>query len=95
MGCSRLPPATPWTSARVTAKCPGRGESDVRGRPKLYADIAHPIHQGARDFVQGAILSAYRSEVVRSQEVGYVAQSFEDLDYQAYEEEWPEKELEE
>ena len=72
----------------------GRGESDVRGRPKLYADIAHPIHQAARDFVQGAILAAYRSEVVRSHEDGYVAQSFEDLDYQAYEEEWPEKELE-
>jgi stage V sporulation protein G len=70
-----------------------RGESDLRGRPKLYADIAHPIHQAARDFVQGAIVSAYRAEVEKSLEVGYVAQSFEDLDYHAYEE-WPEKELE-
>lgn len=71
-----------------------RGESDVRGRPRLYADIAHPIHQAARDFVQGSILSAYRTEIERSKQEGYVAQSFEDLDYQAYEEEWPEKEPE-
>jgi stage V sporulation protein G len=72
-----------------------RGDSDVRGRPRLYADIAHPIHQAARDFVQGAILTAYRSEVEQSKQEGYVAQSFEDLDYQAYEEELPEKESEE
>ncbi len=69
-----------------------RGECDQRGRPRLYADIAHPIHQTARGFVQGAILSAYRVEVERSQQEGYVAQSFEDLDYQAYEEEWPDEE---
>ena len=72
-----------------------RGDSDVRGRPRLYADIAHPIHQAARDFVQGAILTAYRAEVEQSKQEGYIAQSFEDLDYQAYEEELPEKESEE
>ena len=66
-----------------------RGESDLRGRPRLYSDIAHPIHQAARDHVQGAILAAYRAEIEKSQQEGYVAQSFEDLDYQAYEEEWP------
>lgn len=73
----------------------GRGDLDERGRVRLYADIAHPIHQAARDFVQGAILTAYRAEVEQSKQEGYVAQSFEDLDYQAYEEEWPEKEPEE
>jgi stage V sporulation protein G len=63
-----------------------RGEKDVRGRPRLYADIAHPINQSARDFVQGAILTAYHAEIVRSRQVGYIAQSFEDLDYHEYEE---------
>jgi stage V sporulation protein G len=63
-----------------------RGDQDGRGKPRLYADIAHPIHQAARDRVQGAILSAYRAEFERSQQEGYVAQSFDDLDYHAYEE---------
>jgi stage V sporulation protein G len=63
-----------------------REERDVRGKPRLYADIAHPIHQAARDFVQGAILAAYRAELDRSQEEGYVAHDFDDLDYEAYEE---------
>jgi stage V sporulation protein G len=68
-----------------------RGERDMRGRPRLYADIAHPIHQSARDFVQGSILAAYRTEVEQSKQEGYVAKTFEDLDYQAYEEVWPEQ----
>jgi stage V sporulation protein G len=63
-----------------------REETDVRGRPRLYSDIAHPIHQGARDFVQGKILAAYRMELERSKQEGYVAQSFDDLDYHEYEE---------
>lgn len=69
--------------------CPLEGERearDVRGKPRLYADIAHPIHQAARDLVQGAILAAYRAEFERSQQDGYVAQNFDDLDYHAYEE---------
>jgi stage V sporulation protein G len=63
-----------------------RGDQDMRGKPRLYADITHPINQAARDFVQGAILAAYRAELERSKQEGYVAQSFEDLDYHAYEE---------
>jgi len=58
-----------------------RGELDERGRPRLYADIAHPIHQQARDFVQGAVLAAYAEELDRSKQEGYVAASFDDLDY--------------
>ena len=30
-----------------------RGRMDERGRPRLYADISHPINQDARDYVQG------------------------------------------
>ena len=58
-----------------------RGELDERGRPRLYADIAHPIHQQARDFVQGAVLAAYAEELDRSKQEGYVAASFDDHDY--------------
>lgn len=58
-----------------------RGELDERRRPRLYADIAHPISQEARDFVQSSVLKAYAEEFERSKQEGYVAQSFDDLDY--------------
>jgi stage V sporulation protein G len=64
-----------------------RCDTDERGRPRLYADIAHPIHQAARDFVQGAVIDAYREELERSKQAGYVAQSFDDLDYHYLEDE--------
>jgi stage V sporulation protein G len=63
-----------------------RGALDERGRPRLYADIAHPINQRARDFVQGAILAEYAAELERSKQEGYVAISFDDLDYDYLEE---------
>lgn len=63
-----------------------RGGIDERGRPRLYADIAHPINQDARDFVQSQILRAYYQELERSKQEGYVAQSFDDLDYDYLEE---------
>lgn len=62
-----------------------RGMQDERGRMRLYADISHPIHQKARSFVEQRVLEAFHQEVERSKQEGYVAQSFEDLDYQAYE----------
>jgi stage V sporulation protein G len=58
-----------------------RGGLDERGRPRLYADICHPINQDARERVQSAILRAYGDELQRSKQEGYVAQTFEDLDY--------------
>jgi stage V sporulation protein G len=69
-----------------------RGDLDERGRPRLYADIAHPIHQEARDFVQLQILQAYYAELERSKQEGYVPQSFDDLDYDYLEEYPPEAE---
>jgi stage V sporulation protein G len=69
-----------------------RGDLDERGRPRLYADIAHPIHQEARDFVQHQILKAYDAELERSKQEGYVPQSFDDLDYDYLEEYPPEAE---
>lgn len=61
-----------------------RGRIDERGRPRLYADIAHPINQEARDFVQGRVIDAFREEVESSKQEGYVAPSFDDLDYEYY-----------
>lgn len=61
-----------------------RGDMDERGRPRLYADICHPISQDARDRVQNAVLQAYAEELVRSKQEGYVAKTFDDLDYDSY-----------
>ena len=58
-----------------------RAETDERGRPRMFADIAHPINQAARDLVQNAVLEAYNAEVERSKEAGYKAVEFDDLDY--------------
>lgn len=66
-----------------------RGSQDDRGRVRLYADIAHPIHQGARAFVEKAVLEAYAVEVERSKEAGYVATRFDDLDYDSYDAKQP------
>ena len=62
-----------------------RGNQDDRGRLRLYADIAHPIHQKARNLVERTVLSAYKEELERSKQDGYVATSFDDLDYDSYE----------
>lgn len=58
-----------------------RGERDGRGKARLYADIAHPIHQDGRDLVQRLVVEAYFRELERSREAGYVAHTFDDLDY--------------
>ena len=58
---------------------------DERGRMRLYADISHPIHQKARAFVEQRVLEAFHQELERSKQEGYVAHSFEDLDYESYE----------
>jgi stage V sporulation protein G len=63
-----------------------RGARDERGRMRLYADVCHPINQASRDFVQEAILKAYWGEVERSKQAGYVAPTFDDLDYDYLEE---------
>jgi len=86
--CDRCPAcaAKNHIRARFCNECGGRladdrGELDERRRPRLYADICHPISQDARDFVQTAVLRAYGEEFERSKKDGYVAQSFDDLDY--------------
>jgi stage V sporulation protein G len=61
-----------------------RGELDDRGKIRLYADIAHPIHQSGRDQIQRRVVEAYHVELDASQREGYVAQQFDDLDYHAF-----------
>lgn len=71
--------------ARYCGDCGARlsdGRGLVGGRKRFYADIAHPIHQRAREFVQGAVLGAYRLELERSKQDGYRALEFDDLDYE-------------
>jgi stage V sporulation protein G len=56
-------------------------ESNGQGRARLYADIAHPIHQAGRDELQRRVLAAFQEEQARSRRAGYVPHHFEDLDY--------------
>lgn len=63
--------------ARHCNQCGGRlnedrAPRDLDGRAKLHADVAHPINQAAREFVQGAIIKAYHEELVRAKQPGYV-----------------------
>jgi stage V sporulation protein G len=62
-----------------------RGDTDPRGRVRLYADIAHPIHQVGRDQVQNSVVATYLRELEASKQEGYVEPKFEDLDYHYYE----------
>jgi stage V sporulation protein G len=43
------------------------------GRAKLHADIAHPINQGCREMIQGAVLEEYNAERERAKQPGYVS----------------------
>ena len=76
--------------ARYCNDCGGRlrdnrGDTDLRGRVRLYADIAHPIHQVGRDQVQSSVVATYLRELEASKQAGYVEPKFEDLDYHYYE----------
>ena len=46
---------------------------DDDGRPRLYADIAHPINARCREMIQQRIVDEYEAELVRSREPGYVS----------------------
>jgi stage V sporulation protein G len=53
-------------------------------RPKLHADIAHPISVGSRREIESQVVHAYRNEVQRSKEPGYVAPSLDAEDFELY-----------
>ncbi len=50
---------------------PDRALKDGQGRPKLHADIAHPINAASRDAMQKRVLQAYEEEVEKSKIPGY------------------------
>ncbi|MFO0799831.1 MAG: SpoVG family protein [Gemmataceae bacterium] len=57
-----------------------RATREIDGRAKLHADIAHPIHSGARELVQSAVVKAYHEEKERSKQPGYVCR-YDEYDF--------------
>lgn len=56
---------------------PVQATRDDDGRPKLYADIAHPINSACRETLQERVLHAYEEELARSRMPGYVPTYFD------------------
>lgn len=48
-----------------------RAPLDDNGRPKLNADICHPINSACRETMQAAIIGAYHNECELSKQSGY------------------------
>jgi stage V sporulation protein G len=46
---------------------------DGDGRPRLYADIAHPINAASRETIQKRVVAEYEAELVRAKQPGYVS----------------------
>ncbi|MFT7462412.1 MAG: stage V sporulation protein G [Pseudohongiellaceae bacterium] len=59
---------------------PPQALDDGRGRPRLYVDIAHPINQKCRTLIEDSCIAAYREELQRSQQPGYVPHDLDDFD---------------
>lgn len=58
-----------------------RAIRDEHGRTKLHADVAHPINSATRELLQGAVVEAFRAELERSKQPGYVPPKlFDDFD---------------
>jgi len=49
------------------AKLPQAHEDDARGAKSEHRDIAHPVTQEFRNYLQGKVLEAYEAEVARNQ----------------------------
>jgi stage V sporulation protein G len=61
-----------------------RAVRDMDGRAKLHADIAHPIHAGARELVQASVIRTYHEERDRAKMPGYVCR-YDEYDAGDYE----------
>ena len=64
--------------AHYCSQCGGRRATanslrEDEGRPRLYADIAHPINAACRERLQQRIVTEYEAELVRSREPGYAS----------------------
>ena len=54
----------------------------TNGRPKLHADIAHPINEACRESISKVVLEAYSQELERSYQPDYVCR-YDDYDHEA------------
>lgn len=54
------------------------------GRVKLHADIAHPINAECRAVIERQVFEAYKAELERSKQPGYIAPSLDDMDVDFY-----------
>ena len=61
-----------------------RVELDEAGRPKLHADIAHPINAACREKLQHFIIEEYEKELARSKQPGYISHAASDADFDDY-----------
>lgn len=62
--------------AKFCNECGGRLSApppapENEGRPRLHADIAHPISAAAREAMEKRVLSAYSEEIEKSKLPGY------------------------
>lgn len=48
-----------------------RAKKDPKGKPKLHADIAHPINLTCRQRIQKRLVTAYTDELERAKQPGY------------------------
>lgn len=48
-----------------------RAKTDIKGRMKLHADIAHPINAECRRKIQDKVTVEFKNEMERSQQPGY------------------------
>lgn len=53
--------------------------TDLDGRAKLYADIAHPINSACREMIQDSVIREYEIELERAKQPGYVSR-YDDFD---------------
>jgi stage V sporulation protein G len=56
----------------------GGAARDRDGRPRLYADIAHPIDSTCREMIQARVIAAYRAEREQARQPGYVSKYSDD-----------------
>jgi stage V sporulation protein G len=60
------------------------GQGNRHNRPKLHADIAHPINADCRQQIEDRVFRAYKRELERSKQPGYVAPALDGEDFEFY-----------
>lgn len=55
--------------------------TNKEGRPKLYADIAHPINSACREMIQNAVVRAFEEEKKLAAQPDYVSRYDDSMDY--------------